>query len=453
MPYKKLGVALVAALLMVVALVLGRAWWLSDDGPERLVLSGNIELTQVSVGFKLPGKIVQLNFEEGQTVEEGALLALLDDTQLQRQRRQTAAGLQAARSRRAELRAELVFQRENIQARIEQRTAELAEARAGLEAALAGSRPQEIEQLRAAVARAESFYGKALSDWERARKLTVEKDISRSQFEDFRAAFEAAAADLEAARERLALGLEGPRQEDIAAARARVARAQAALKQANSLRLEIKRLEQSIETTRAEVERADAQLAQVESQLDDTRLTSPLSGIVLVKSAEAGEVLPLGVPIATIGDLARPWMRAYIPASALGRIRLGQTATVKTDSYPDKTYQGRIVFIAEEAEFTPKQIQTPDQRSRLVYRIKIQLENTRQELKLNMPCEAEVQLSAESGAAVWHRHPGLDSPRGARMKRFGMTWEVAPHGILPVIPISDFVVPQSVAGSRTASRT
>ncbi len=390
--------ALLVAAAALALLALVWLWSASDNDGGKLILSGNIELTQVSAGFKIAGKLVEITFEEGQAVEAGTLLARLDDTQLSLQRDQAQAGLQAARSRLQELQAQLSFQRESTEAQIEQRKAELAQAQAGLDAALAGSRAQEVDQARAAVARSQSFYEKTRSDWERAQKLTVEKDISRAQYDDFRAAFEAAAAGLEEARERLALVEEGPRKEEIEAARAQVARAQAGVRQGDSQRLDLIRISRSIETTQAEVKRAEAQLAQLESQLADTEVFSPLNGVVLVKSAEPGEVLPLGAPVATIGDLGRPWMRAYIPASALGRIRLGQSAIVRTDSHPGKEYSGVVTFISPEAEFTPKQIQTSEQRTRLVYRIKIQLDNPDQELKLNMPCEAEIELAAVSQA-------------------------------------------------------
>jgi HlyD family secretion protein len=101
-------------------------------------------------------------------------------------------------------------------------------------------------------------------------------------------------------------------------------------------------------------------------------------------------VLAAGATIVTIGDIDRPWLRGYINEADLGRVKIGAKALVTTDSYPGKTYQGRVSFIASEAEFTPKQIQTQQERVKLVYRVKIELENPNHELKSNMPADAEI---------------------------------------------------------------
>jgi HlyD family secretion protein len=119
---------------------------------------------------------------------------------------------------------------------------------------------------------------------------------------------------------------------------------------------------------------------------------SPIDGVVLVKSADPGEVLAAGTAIVTVGDIDHPWLRAYINETNLGKIKLGTKAKVTTDSHPGKIYTGKISFIASEAEFTPKQIQTQEERVKLVYRIKIDLDNPQRELKSNMPADAEIQL-------------------------------------------------------------
>jgi HlyD family secretion protein len=119
---------------------------------------------------------------------------------------------------------------------------------------------------------------------------------------------------------------------------------------------------------------------------------APIDGVVLLKAAEAGEVVAAGTTIVSIGDLDHPWLRAYINETDLGRVHLGGAVSLSTDSYPDKKYEGRISFIASEAEFTPKQIQTKEERVKLVYRVKIEVNNTDHELKNNMPVDAEIVL-------------------------------------------------------------
>lgn len=384
---------LLTVIVLGVLLLIG-LWffWPPDRESDRVVISGNIELTEVDVAFKISGQLMELDVGEGDKVSKGTLIARLDQDQLLQQREQAAAQLKAAHSRLRELQSRLEFQRESLQARIEQHQADVRRAQAALEELLAGSRPQEIEQAQAVVDQARAEFQKAQSDWKGAQMLYEKDDISRSQFEEFKARFETAGAELKKAEEQLALVKEGPRQEDIRAARAGVAAAQAALKQVQAGRLEVQGTSQSVQALQAEVERSRTQVELIETQLADTQQVSPMDGVVLVKSADEGEVLAAGTPVVTIGDLAHPWLRGYIGESVLGRVKLGAPVRVSTDSYPGKVYQGRVSFIASEAEFTPRQIQTPEERVKLVYRIKVDIDNPHQELKLNMPVDAEILL-------------------------------------------------------------
>jgi HlyD family secretion protein len=161
---------------------------------------------------------------------------------------------------------------------------------------------------------------------------------------------------------------------------------------AEANQLEMKRREQELATRRAEIERSRASIALIDTQLNDTIALAPVDGVVLVKAADVGEVMAPGTTVVTVGDIDHPWLRGYVDESELGKVKLGSKARVTTDSYPGKVYDGRVSFIASEAEFTPKQIQTQQERVKLVYRIKIELENPRHELKSNMPADAEIVL-------------------------------------------------------------
>jgi HlyD family secretion protein len=232
----------------------------------------------------------------------------------------------------------------------------------------------------------------ARSDWERAQTLYKNTDISTSQFDQARSKFNAANAVLAQAEDRARLVQEGPRQEEIAGARAQLARAQAAVRTAQANRIDLRRKQEQLVQLRADIDRARAQVGITEAQLNDTTISSPIDGVILVKSAEPGEVIAAGTAIVRIGDVDHPWLRAYVGETDLGRVKLGVKVNLTTDSYPGKIYHGVVSFISSQAEFTPKQIQTKEERVKLVYRIKVDVDNANHELKDNMPVDAEIPL-------------------------------------------------------------
>lgn len=387
---RRLRVAGILAAAAVILLLVSRRW--SGSSNSSIHLAGNIEMTEVKVSFKISGRLAERLVDEGDVVEKGAVAARLDQEQLLHQRDQARAALKAAESQLAQLETAIDYQRATLAAQLEERRAAVEAARAQLAELEAGSRPQEIERARARLEEARTEFERARSDFERIATLQRTGDVSQAYYDQVRARFEAARAQMRQAVEALAVIEEGPRKETIAGARARLEQAKAALTTTEALRLELRRREQELEMRRAEVERARAQLALIESQLEDTVARSPVNGIVLAKAAEPGEVIAAGTTVVTIADVARPWLRGYITERELGRVRLGSKARVRTDSFPGKVYEGRVSFIASEAEFTPKQIQTPEERVKLVYRVKIEVENPNQELKLNMPADAEILL-------------------------------------------------------------
>jgi HlyD family secretion protein len=173
---------------------------------------------------------------------------------------------------------------------------------------------------------------------------------------------------------------------------AALARSRGTLKMGEANTLEMKRREEELATRRAAIAQSRASIAVIDSQLADTVEASPVDGVVLVKAADVGEVLASGTTVVTVGDIEHPWLRGYVNETDLGRVRLGSKVKVTTDSYPGKVYAGRVTFIAAEAEFTPKQIQTAEERVKLVYRVKIEMDNPKHELKSNMPADAEIVL-------------------------------------------------------------
>src|SRR5262249_34254927 len=380
------------ALVPAAVCLVGACSWRSR-ADNAIVVSGNIELTEVAVAFKAPGRLVERAVEEGARVAKGAVLGRLDTDQTRRQLEREQAGIRAAEAALVQLETAIRYQKSALEAETELRRAELHQAEARLAEAVTGSRPQEIEQARAGVEEARSQFAQAERDFQRAERLYKNEDISTAQFDQFRARYDTARAALKGAEERLSLVQAGTRKEEIDSARAAVERARAALRLTEAGGLEVKRKEQELAARRAEIERARAQAAVLETQLAESVAVSPIGGIVLVKSAEPGEVLAAGTPFVTVGDLDHPWLRAYIGEKDLGRVKLGAKVRVMTDSYPGKDYWGRVSFISSDAEFTPKQIQTTEERVKLVYRIKIDIANSNHELKSNMPADARILLN------------------------------------------------------------
>jgi len=382
-------------LLILAAAGVGVYFWRTGafrPPSNQIEVSGNLELTLVDLSFKTAGRMTELHVKEGDAVKKGDIIARLDATQLEHQKDRDMAAVESAQSNYDQLMTSIAYQQATIDSDIATRRADLNVAQAHLDDLLAGSRKEEIQQAEAAVAEARSQVDSAKLDWDRAQTLYKNTDISTSQFDQARTKFQTATAVLDQATQRLALVKEGPRKEEIAGARAQVARAQGAVKTAEANRIELRRKEQELGARRAEVDRNKAQVGITTAQLGDTVIVAPIDGVVLVKSAEAGEVVAAGTTIVTIGDVEHPWLRAYIGETDLGRIKLGQKVKLTTDSYANKSYAGVVSFIASEAEFTPKQIQTKEERVKMVYRVKIDVDNSSRDLKNNMPVDAVIAL-------------------------------------------------------------
>lgn len=316
--------------LASVAAVLGWHWWAKNTRPlDTISGSGIIEATQVDIAFEVPGKILERRADEGQMLDRGEPVARLDDREYRLQ-------LERAMAAKA-----------------------VAEARYHL--VLKGPRGQEIAEALAALEAAESDLSFKRSDHRRITALREQGVVSATEFDRAATDLAGSQAASDQARLRLELLREGSRAEDIEAARAGLREAEKTLELA-------------------------------ELNLSRTQLFAPMTGRVLTKSREAGEVVGPGMPVVTIGDLARPWLNIYVGERDLGRVTLGMPADVTVDSFPDRPFPGKVTFVSDKSEFTPKNIQTPDERVKLVYRVKIELENREQRLKPGMPADAVLRL-------------------------------------------------------------
>jgi len=302
---------------------------------NQVTLSGNIEAHESLVSFKVGGRIVALTVEEGQEVQQGALLARLEDADY------------------------------NQKVRIDEANVHVRETNLAL--TLAGTREQEVKASQQAVLDAQAELEQKKLDNDRALQLFSKDEISAQDRDLTATALKRAEAAFKAAQQRYNEAVEGSRKEDIA-------------------------------ISRANLSAASANLGLSRINLDYTILRAPSAGVITVRQAELGEVAAPGSPVVTLADLDHIWLRAYIAETDLGRIHWGQEASITTDTYPGKQYHGRVSFISSNAEFTPKSVQTYKERVTLVYRIKIDIDNLNHELKPGMPADAHIDLSAPAPA-------------------------------------------------------
>ena len=371
--------------------------YLTDLGSDTsLRFSGNIEVTEAQMSFRIAGRIKERQVEEGDSVVAGQVLAKLEKSDQTIALAQATANLSYAEAILAELIAG--SRKEDI----DRAQAKVMQARHSLTELQNGSRIQEIESARAdrdsAIAAEQSAIvqrKQAKIDSNRYNTLYKDESVSKNALETFQTLYETAEKKVEethaqarAANQRIELLKAGPRIEQIH-------RAEAILQQAEAEYALIKagpRIE-TIDQARAKVEVARETVHQAQQQLSYTELISPMKSVVLSTSAETGEYLNPATPVLTLGRLDKPWLRAYINETDLGRIQLGQQVEVTTDTFPGKTYSGRVSYISSQAEFTPKTVQTFEERVKLMFRIKVLLENPDNELKPGMPADGLIDFS------------------------------------------------------------
>jgi HlyD family secretion protein len=283
--------AIIPIIIFVLLALIALIYFLKHSGPETILLSGTVEVTEVEISPELSAKVATLYHREGDTVKEGDPLLDLDKS--------------------------------NVEAQL--RAAEAAQQAAEAQSTLAQAKMANVQR-----------------DYERSFKLYEAKAISESAFDAAETAYKIAKNTHEASLNQL--------------------------------------------------KGAQAQVETLSLQLKKTHLTSPISGLILERNVEAGEVVSPGMVLMTIGDLQRPWVRVYIGEPDIGRVRIGQEASVVTDAYPTRAFPGTLRYIADEAEFTPKNIQTRQERIKLVYEAKVYLTNKEGILKPGMPADVSLQL-------------------------------------------------------------
>ena len=337
-------------LLLLVLLLLavggGVYWWqfMQKAPPDttRLTLYGNIEIREVDLAFDASGHVLAIEVEEGDRVQPKQVLARLNTNKLE-------AALVAAE-------------------------ATVAAQKQALAKLKAGSRPQEIRQARA---QADALAAKSLMaqiSYQRLLKMGQKKLAAPEEIDQARAAADAAEAEARAAEEAHALAVAGSRAEDIAMAEAELA-----------------------------ARRAQEVLAR--EQLADATLLAPASGIVRQRILEPGDMASPQTPVLTLALNSPLWVRTYVPETDLGRVRIGMAAEIQSDSFPGKSYRGWVGFLSPTAEFTPKNVETPELRTRLVYQARVFVCDPQEELRLGMPATVILVLDTppEADAKITRR--------------------------------------------------
>lgn len=343
-------------IIAAAALVIGFVYVRMPAGvPEGLIqANGRIEGDTIAVAGKVAGKIASVEVREGDAVKEGQLLVRLEDAQLRARVDQSIAAVAALESQLVSAKVGLALLRNEVPL-----TVDAARAAVG--------------QAQAAVTKAEASEQQARRDAERAQNLAARGAASSQQAERAQHALDVAASELTLAREALVHS-----RKQLALAELGIERIRA--KEAEFLALQ------------AQLRQAKAALAEAESVLADLTIRAPIAGVVLARVRQPGEVVSVGAPLLELVDLDQLYLKVFVPGVEIGKLRLGLPAQIYTDAFPDRPFPATVRYIASRAEFTPKEVQTPDERVKLVYAVELYLDaNPEHRLTPGLPADAMIR--------------------------------------------------------------
>jgi HlyD family secretion protein len=358
---KKTGL-IALTIVIIVALVASFSWLkFSDKGlPDGLIqANGRIEGEHYTVAGKMPGKVIEISVREGDTVTKGQVLARMDGTQVQAKVDQTKAAVDALSAQLAGARIGLETLKKQIPLQVDTAIAGVAHADATLAAAKAG-----VEQAGRDARRLKNLLNKGTVEKHSAEQADLAWKVSRAEYATAMAA--------------------------LTQAKKQLAEVKLGTEQVEARAYQVRALESQLTNARAA-------LAEAQSLLDDLTLHAPAGGIVTTRIINEGEVVAAGSPLLDIVDLDRLYLKVYIPGKQIGKIRLGLPAQIYSDAYPDKPYAATVRYIASQAEFTPKEVQTPDERVKLVYAVKLYLDaNPQHQLTPGLPADAVIRWKEDT---------------------------------------------------------
>ena len=313
-------------------LVLGGAGWFVyhqfvGTRPEKLILHGNVDIRQVNLGFRVSGRLQEMKFEEGDVVQAGDVIAVLDDGPYQDQ--------------------------------LHLAEAQVAQAQANYTKMVNGFRKEEIDQARAQLAQSKANYENALRTFDREDKLRQTNVISQSDYDAATSSRDSLKAMVQAAQANLDLELAGNRKEDI-------------------------------DNAKAQLDNSHANLDNAKRNLSDCQLRASVDGAVITRAVEPGTIVATSTIVYSICETAPVWIRTYIDERHLGRIYPGMKALIYNDTYPNHPYSAQVGFISPVAEFTPKNVETRELRTDLVYRLRVILEKPDRYVRQGMPVTVQL---------------------------------------------------------------
>ncbi len=301
----------------------------NQEDSSSLHGTGTIESTDVLISARNAGQVETIFYKEGRLVNAGDTIMTIDHEALDFQLAQAEAGVLIAKAQ--------------------------------LELMLKGARSEDIQQAEEMMKQGEINYNNAQKDFQRYEQLWQSKSISDKQFEDMKSRYEISLAQFNSAKENLK---------------------------------KVKRIfrPEEIEQAKGNLKKAEATVGLLKKNIKDSYITSPLDGFIVKNFVESGETVTPMSSLVKISNLSTVELVIYVSEIELGKVKLGQKAVITVDTYPDKKYEGIVTFISPEAEFTPKNVQTKDERTKLVFAVKIEVPNKEFDLKSGMPADAEVYL-------------------------------------------------------------
>jgi HlyD family secretion protein len=383
---KRIVILVVLSLLIGTGLFVYRGQQRARNG--EFFYSGTIEATQSRLAFQSGGRILKVFVQEGQAVAKDQLLAELDPAESRSRLEQAKANLDRSRKGKEQAETLLAVYEKTLPAETARAEAGVRVLASQLDEFRAGTRTQEVERAKQAMQGAAAVLDDATKNLTRYESLFRKETVSEKERDAVRLRHDTTLREYERSREAYDLAKEGSRAETIRTAEARLAEGQAVLKQARSNLLRIDAARKDVEASRANEAAARAASDQVSIQLDYTQLKAPGPGIITSRNAEPGEVVTPGREVLTLSRLATVDLKIFVDETEIGKVKPGQKAEVRVDTFPDKPFAGTVTFISPEGEFTPKIIQTKKERVKLVYLVKVSLPNPGLELKSGMPADA-----------------------------------------------------------------